>query len=145
MFTTGVIVAGAYLYEQNQIQFVKNASLTTYSNAVSVEIDGIISQKEVIGETNLVGITKSTELKNAIKELDTSALIEELGHVPAHYKESSDLKTLSCKCTTARGTLFTAHGSKTASKQLRRLVAATSKICLKTKLKTRILFLMKTD
>ncbi|WP_127470045.1 cache domain-containing protein [Thiomicrorhabdus aquaedulcis] len=94
VITTGSILAGAYVYEQTQTALVKKSSLMTYANAANTQIDGMIAQKEVIGETNLVGITKSSELKTAIKTLDTATLIKELSGVSAHYRESSDLKNV---------------------------------------------------
>ncbi|VAW48619.1 Methyl-accepting chemotaxis protein I (serine chemoreceptor protein) [hydrothermal vent metagenome] len=103
VITSSLILLIAFIHGQTQKQDVLKSSIEGYAKTVEAELEGFIDKNKLIGETNLVGLTKSDFVRNAVEELDIDTLVDEFNGVNEHYKSNSVLQNIAMQIFDAEG------------------------------------------
>ncbi len=101
--TSSFILLIAFIHGQTQKTEVLESSVSTYSKNIETELEGLIDKNKLIGETNLVGLTKSEFVRNAVEELDIDTLVDEFNGINEHYKNNSMLQNIAMQVFDAEG------------------------------------------
>ena len=103
VFTSVLILVVAFVNGQAQKKKVLDTSIQSYSKTLEAELEGLIDKNKLIGETNLVGLTKSAFVRNAVEELDIDTLVDEFNGINEHYKKNSVLQNIAMQVFDAEG------------------------------------------
>ncbi|VAW48444.1 Methyl-accepting chemotaxis protein I (serine chemoreceptor protein) [hydrothermal vent metagenome] len=103
VITSSLILLIAFTHGQTQKQEVLKSSIDSYAKTVEAELEGFIDKNKLIGETNLVGLTKSDFVRSAVDELDIDTLVDEFNGVNEHYKSNSVLQNIAMQVFDAEG------------------------------------------
>jgi len=101
-----VIISAAFVNERIQSDKATNHAMDQYTEIVEVEIKSLLNQKINVGQTNIIGLTKSQYLRNAVKELDSDALVDEFTGVDVHYEKYTNLGKVGIQAIDVDGNSF---------------------------------------
>ncbi|MCF6346575.1 MAG: methyl-accepting chemotaxis protein [Thiomicrorhabdus sp.] len=103
VITSSLILLVAFMNGQVQKKEVLKSSIDGYAKTVEAELEGFIDKNKLIGETNLVGLTKSEFVRSAVEELDIDTLVDEFNGINEHYKSNSVLQNIAMQIFDAEG------------------------------------------
>ncbi len=90
-FASAAIIGAAYVNKERQTKIVTEQSVSAYAEKMSAEIETLVGQKKIIGNTSMTALLKDENLAHAVENHDIEYLSEDLGSVTKYFRANSIL------------------------------------------------------